>query len=214
MRCSADLDRARLSVALDIRHPLAYLALRPAIELGRDLGLQINWLPLAGQPLRRPTSPSPEDDRGIRHRRHRAQMIAREIAVYSEAQGSTLKEPYRDAPADAANLGWLWMRAQAPRSLEPFLEELFRRYWALELDAGDPGHVADVVSACGGDAAGFLAWAAAEGPLAAEGVAEELVGAGMIQAPAYLVRDEVFYGRQHLPLIRSLLGDRKGPTPI
>jgi 2-hydroxychromene-2-carboxylate isomerase len=214
MRFGAELDRLRLSVALDLRNPFAFLALRPAMELGRELHLQINWLPLSAQPLRSPSTPSAQDDRGVRHKRHRAYMIAREVAVYAEVQGLTVKEPYRDHPADAANLAWLWMRARAPQLLESFLEELFRRYWAVELDVGNVGEVAGAVSACGGDGASFLGWAAAEGPGVANGVAGELADAGVFQVPAYLVGDELFLGRQHLPMIRWLLEDRKGPVPI
>ncbi len=214
MRVEADLGRSTLSVALDLRHPFAYLALGPAIHLGRELGLAVNWLPLRGQPLRPPSEPRDDDDRSVLHRRHRARMIAREIAIYSEARGLTLAQPYRDAPAGAASRAWLWTRARSPDLLEPFLGELFRRYWALELDPAAPGAVAEVVGATGGDAPGFLAWADAEGAEADDRVAAQLAEAGIYQSPAYLVEDQVFYGRQHLPMIRWLLEGQKGPVPI
>lgn len=214
MSFAADLDRAVLTIALDVRQPLAYLALGPAIAFGRERGLRINWLPLTAPPLRPPSMPGPDDDRGVRHRRHRAHMIAREIAVYAQARGLTIREPYRDGPPDAAHRAWLWVRARAPGSLEPFLVELFRRYWALELDAGDVAAAAEAVDACGADAAGFLAWAASDGPAAARAVADALAGAGVFQAPAYLVKDQVFSGRQHLPMIRWLLDGGTGPVPI
>jgi 2-hydroxychromene-2-carboxylate isomerase len=214
MSVSAGLADATLTVALDIRHPLAYLALGPAIAFGREMGLAINWLPLAAEPLRPPSTEGPDDDRGIRHRRHRARMIAREIAVYAEAQGLTVKEPYRFGPADALDLAWLWMRANAPSSLEPFLVEAFRRYWALELDAGDAADVAKVVTASGADPDAFLEWAESRGPDAADHVAGELREAGVFTVPAYIVGDEVFYGRQHLAMIRWLLEGRTGPVPI
>ena len=43
---------------------------------------------------------------------------------------------------------------------------------------------------------------------------ERLVAAGLFNAPAYLVGEEVFFGRAHLPMIRWLLTDRAGPPPI
>ncbi len=141
-------------------------------------------------------------------------MIAREIAVYADAQGMTVRELYRDAPADSANLAWLWMRAQAPDSIEAFLVETFRRYWALELDAGDAIDVSRVVSDCGEDSDGFLEWAATKGPGTADRVATELTEAGVFSTPAYVVSDQVFHGRQHLPMIRWLLEGRAGPAPI
>lgn len=214
MTIGGDLAGSRLSVALDLRHPLAYLALRPAITLGREFQLNINWLPLTAPALRGPSAPGASDDRGVRHKRHRTHMLAREIAVYSEVQGLTIKEPYRDAPVDAANLGWLFMRAHAPELLEPFLEELFRRYWALELGAADTRDIAAVVSTCEADAEAFLRWAASEGAAVAEAIANELAKQGVFTSPAYLVDDQVFYGRQHLPMIRWLLDGQTGPAPI
>jgi len=211
---SAGLDRAQLTVVLDVRHPLAYLALNPAIAFGRERKLAINWLPRANEPLRPPTTPAPDDDRGIRHRRHRARMIAREIAVYAELQGLTVNEPYRAAPADAANWAWLFVREFSPESLEPFLGEVFRRYWELGLDAGDIAAVSEVVGACGGDGVQFSEWATRNGSRAAEAIARELAGAGVFNVPAYLVADQVFYGRQHLPMIRWLLDGENGPIPI
>ncbi len=214
MSVSADLASARLSVLLDIRHPLAYLALRPTRRFGQELGVEINWLPLASQPLNPPSAPGPDDDRSILHRRHRARMIAREIAVYADAQGLEIREPYRGGPADAAHLAWLWVRDRAPGSLPDFLEELFSRYWALELDASDRRAAAALVDDCGGDGARFLAWAESEGPAALERLGSELAEAGVLAGPAYLACGQVFRGRQHLPMIRWLLEGEQGPVPI
>ncbi len=217
MRFDADLSDARMTVVLDIRHPFAYLALGPTIGFGKHNDLQLNWLPLSAQTLRPPSIPPSSDaaeDRSIRHKRNRAQMIAREIAVYAEAQGLLVEEPYRDGPAAAIELAWLWIRAAAPGALEAFLEEAFARYWAKQLDAGSIEHAAALVAHCGFDADRFVAWAEHEGPGAAAAVSRQLAEAGIFQTPALLVADQVFYGRQHLPMVGWLLGGRRGPGPI
>jgi 2-hydroxychromene-2-carboxylate isomerase len=214
MSAPTGLADSGLRIALDLRHPLAYLALRPGIDFGRELAIGIDWLPLVGEALRAPSPPSPDDDRGILHRRHRAHMIAREIAVYAQAQGLTIREPYRSDSWRAANLAWLWVREQAPDSLPTFLEELFRRYWALDLDADDLSTVSGVLRTLELHPSGFGAWAVDEGPREAERVARDLREAGVHTAPAYLIGDEVFHGRQHLPMIRWILNGRTGPPPI
>jgi len=213
VKISAELDRAKLTVVLDIRHPFSYLALRPAIELGQETGVEINWLPLSSQTLRRPTGSSRDDDRGTRHKRRRAQMIAREIAVYAEARGLRIEEPYRDGPANAFNQAWLWVRSVAPDALESFLEQAFGRYWALDLEVDSVDDVATVVERCGLETAAFRAWAK-EASEAETSVSEQLAAAGVFQTPAYLVGEEVFFGRQHLPMIRWILEGRSGPVPI
>lgn len=118
MSFTADLEAARLTVLLDLRHPLAYLALAPARDLGRELGIAINWLPLATPTLRPPTLSASDEDRGTRHRRHRAQAIAREIEIYARQQDLLLSGYYRSGDAEAATRGWLWIRDRNPAQLD------------------------------------------------------------------------------------------------
>jgi 2-hydroxychromene-2-carboxylate isomerase len=207
------IDTARLTVLLDLRHPLAYLALHPAEALADSLGLEINWLPVVVPNLRPPTPPLGDDDRGLRHRRYRAEAIAREIEIYAQAQGLVLEDVYRDGDSGAACEGWLWLRAHRPDLLPRFLAELFRAYWSLELEASNREQVAALIDSLGADGAGFGA-ARAECAAASAEVANELGRRGLYQVPAFLVEDEVFYGRQHLPMLRWILEGRSGAIPI
>jgi 2-hydroxychromene-2-carboxylate isomerase len=211
---AADLGAARLSVLLDVRYPLAYLALQPTIAFAESLGIDVDWLPLSVPALNPPTEPREDDDRGVRHRRYRARAIAREIDVYAGAQGLMLRDYYRSGSAEAGNLGWLWVRQRHPERLQPYLVELFRAYWALELDVSSQEQIAALLDSLAAEGATFRDWSRDEGPAAAEELAEELRGRGLFQVPAYVVEDEVFYGRQHLPMIRWILTGRSGPVPI
>jgi hypothetical protein len=160
---SADIDRSELSVLLDIRHPAACLAFHPAVAFAESLGIDINWLPLTVPTLNPPTQPRPDDDRGTRHRRYRAQAIAREIETYAAAQGLVLRDWYRSGDAGAANLGWLWVRDRRPDRLPSYLAELLRAYWSLDLDPASAERVAVLVDAQHADGASFLDWCAADG---------------------------------------------------
>jgi len=205
------LGERTLSVLLDVRQPTAYLALHPARAFAEECGVSVDWLPIAVPPLKAPTEPAADDDRGVRHRRHRAHAIAREIEIYGGAQGLCLRELYRDPDPSAFHLAWLWLRERHEAHLLPFLTEAFRAYWALDLDPSKPGEVVPLLGAAG---AGFDAWCEREGPQAAEALAVALAERGVARAPAYLVEDEIFVGRQHLPMIRWILDGRVGPGPI
>jgi len=207
-------DEPRLRVVLDLRHPLCFLALGPTAALCAELGASVDWLPMSVPPLRPPTVPGPEDDRGTRHRRARALALAREIETYARAHGLVVRDWYRDGDVTAARLGWLWMRAVRADRLPRFLETLFRSYWAGEIDGSETGRISGLVAAAGGDEAAFLAWSAEAGPEHMEHVDGELRSLGVHQVPAYLTDGEVFYGRQHLPLIRWILDGRRGPPPV
>ncbi len=212
---------ARLTVLLDVRHPLAALALLPTLDWVAASKLDpirdVDWLPLSVPALKPPSPPGPpgsKNDRGVRHRRYRAQAIAREIESYGRAQGFLLHEPYRDGDAGAANRAWLWLRERQRHRLGDYLRALFRGYWSLELDPADEEQVAALVSETGADGQGFRDWSAADAERAAARVADGLRDRGLFQVPGYLVEDEVFYGRQHLPMIRWILEGREGPVPI
>ncbi len=214
---SVDGGSARVRVALDLRHPLAYLALGPARVLAEELGGAVDWLPLRVPSLRPPSEPAAGDDRGARHRRYRAQAIAREIETYAAVQEIVVRDFYREGGAgavgEAADQAWLWVRDRYPARLPDFLTELFRAYWAADLDPADPDVVAACVEEFGADGSGFRSWYGHAGRVAAEALAAELREFGLFQVPAFVVEDEVFYGRQHLPMIRWILGGRRGTAP-
>lgn len=213
MSAGSKLDEARLSVLLDLRSPHCHLALHPAAALGSELGIEINWLPLRVPPLAPPRAPGPDDDRGTRHRRYRAEAIAREIETYARVQALELRDPYRRPDPSAFELGWLWMRDRRPDDLFRYLDDAFRRYWALDLDPSSEAEIAAIVGEAG-DAAGFRTWCGGAGPGAAEALAGELRERGLFGVPGYLVEEEFFLGRQHLPMIRWILEGRQGPGPI
>ena len=213
------LDASPLTVLLDVRHPLCHLALAPTIAFGRERSLAINWLPVATRALRPPPPDSVGNERSVAHRRNRARMIAREIAVYAEAQGLEMVDYYRDAPAPAVHLGWMWVRAHgSDRALEAFMTESFRAYWSGELDGSDLAAVTRIVGLCvegeGLDATAFGAWAAGEGPDVIAAAASELETRGLAGAPLYAAAGQIFLGRQHLPMIGWLLDGEQGPGPI
>ena len=165
-------------------------------------------------PLTAPTTPGRDDDRGVRHRRARARAIAREIETYAANESLVLRDYYRTPDPAAVNLGWLWVRDREPQQLQSFLTEAFRAYWACELDPSDESAVASLIASVDGDASEFRAWCADDGPATAALLDEELRERGLISVPTYLVEDEIFLGRQHLPMIRWILEGRPGSGPI
>jgi 2-hydroxychromene-2-carboxylate isomerase len=59
-----------------------------------------------------------------------------------------------------------------------------------------------------------VAYVADDGPHELESVHVELAGAGVWNAPAYLVGGELFIGRQHLPMVEWLARGRPDAPPI
>ncbi len=217
----ARIDTSRLTVVLDIRQTQACLALGPAIEFGRSHEVEINWLPTCVAPLKPPSPARPDDDRSIRHRRARAQAIAREIDTYAAAQGLVMRGYYRGPDPAPLYRAWLWVREHRPGILLEFIRRAFKHYWAEELDISDEAAVcalaAEVSAAVqrGSDRAALFpdGWIGTA-QRAFESVSRELDVRGIQSAPCYLIGDEIFLGRQHLPMIGWILDGRAGPGPI
>jgi 2-hydroxychromene-2-carboxylate isomerase len=77
----------------------------------------------------------------------------------------------------------------------------------------DEDVVAALIAESGGDAAGFSAFLAGEGRREHDALQAQLHGAGVFGVPSYVIDGEVFFGREHLPAVRWMLGGRRGPAP-
>ena len=166
-------------------------------------------------PALRPPPEAPVDaDRSVLHRRHRAHALAREIAVYGEAQGLVLRNIYREPDPQAFVLAWLWLWQREDPRLADFLEHSFREYWAERFDPASLEQAEEMLGVAAKSAQGFRAWAAGEGDALRRDVAEGLRERGIFAVPGYFVEGEYFSGRQHLPMIRFVLEGRQGRGPI
>jgi 2-hydroxychromene-2-carboxylate isomerase len=202
--------RAGLRVAVDIRHPQAWLAWDPTRRLMRELGLAVTWLPFEAPPPERPAEPAADAPRGIRHRYYRSRQLEREFRCYAAAQGLDAAGLYRPGTARAAHAGLLWASRHDAGAVEPYLDAVLRGWWSRHLDGDDPGAVADILESCGVQASGFPEWAAHEAHATLDTIRRELAEAGVLQVPAYVLGGEAFHGRQHLPVLRRLLVRQQG----
>lgn len=200
-----------LTVAIDIKSPECYLALAPTRALARECGVDIDWLPVVTSPPR----PAPDgDDRSARHKRHRVAYRAMDLARYARAAGLTILEPDRAPDSTLAGMAMLAAKAQSDRALEAFLDRAFERYWKAELDLEDR----DALQAILGEVGAPQPFDEADAPGAPQAefaaLQASLAATGIFNAPTYLVEDEIFLGRAHLPMIRWILDGRVGPGPI
>ena len=208
-----------LIVYIDFKSPYAFIAVAPTYELAEELGIAIDWRPLT---LDIPSfaGSAKLDDKG---------KVA--VAERSPSQWSFVKYAYMDARRYAAlrgrtvrgtikiwdttlpGMGLLWAKAQSESILRRYIELFYDRFWKRELDAEDVAVVEDVLREVGADVTGFRAHVS--GPARAEYLAwqEQIFDAGVFGVPGYVVEGEYYWGREHLPRIRWILGGRRGSAP-
>lgn len=185
-----------LTLYIDFKSAGAYLALKPTLALADKHGLTIDWR--AFKTIERDVPKLGEQETvGESHRRVRA-ASQRALAIkYAAHQGIDLRYPDPLGETDLA-LGTL---AQLQGDRLPFIKAAFEAYWTDHADLNDAAVVSDLIARSGASLSGDLASA----PAALAKAQEEAEDAGIVGAPAYVIAEQIFVGREHLPWIEELI---------
>ena len=196
-----------IEFAFDFASSASLLALKPTLVLADELGVDIAFHPFPTDAPRGAPTPSATESVAERHARVRAEYHAKDFARYAKVQGIEVNRAPAGADSKLASIACLQARRQGVA--KAFVERLFHDFWAGRLNIEDRDAVADVLAEVGGGA--FEAE-----QLEAEYDAERqaLAERGVHAVPTFLAADQLFIGRQHLPMIRWLLSGEKGPGPL
>ena len=197
-----------IGFAFDYISTASLLAFAPTCALADELGVPIEWLPVPGN-ARPAAAGARRADESVseRHGRVRAEYVAMDVARYARWQGIEINRDANGVDPGLACAGGLW--ADRHGVARAYHQKVFTEFWAGGLDIEDGAtlrSVLDGLGAPGFDDEGF------EAPLAAHKASVE--GRGVHTLPTYLVEEQVFVGRAHLPMIRWLLQGRDGPGPL
>src|SRR5262245_16935183 len=204
---------AVFTVCIDFKNPKAYLAIAPTFALEDELNISFDWQPVRVSPLTRPAPARDDDDRGTQHRRLRAQYHEREHRRYAAQYGLSLGDLYRNPDVTVAGIGLLWCHSQSRSIARRYSNARFTRDGAEQLDLADAAAIGAVLRDVGANVTGWDAYVATNGRADLDDVQQRLSTA-VFDVPAYLVEGDVFFGRQHLPMIRWILSGRIGTPPL
>ena len=196
---SALLMRAMLDIYIDFKSPAAYLALQPTRALLQEENITARWHPFRVRERDVPQIAEHETV-GDTHRRVRAASRRKIFLHYAAVQGIEMNFPAERRPTDLA-LGALAL-IDGPQL--PFIEACFVAYWRDNADLDDEAVVAELIAQSGVTLNGDLSQARAALEAALD-AAEEI---GAVDVPGYLVKEQMFVGREHLPWVRQLLPAR------
>ena len=184
-----------LTVFLDFKSPGAYLAMSPTLALVERLSLEVDWKPFRVIERDIPKL-GKEETVGESHRRVRAESQRRLAVKYAAHQGIDLKFPETPGVTDLA-LGVLSAIEDARLA---YIQAAFEAYWQSHSDLDDPTVVKSILDKSGASLAIDLEDARA----LLETAQDQAEEAGIVGAPAYVISDQTFVGREHLPWIEEL----------
>lgn len=204
-----------ITVLFDFKNPQSYLALAPTLTLISDADTIADWQPLVTAPLAQAVEPDADSERGVWHRWHRARYRIMDLRRYAEAQGlpaTCFADDRLFSGREGRVAAAAWWQHRTHRDALALLKALSHAAWHEALDLDDVAQVGAAVASVLGNDGGF-----AEDPdtaMAALAVQQEALAArGLFDVPGYVVGEEVFYGRQHLPMVRWHLDGAAGTAP-
>ena len=117
-----------------------------------------------------------------------------------------IRGPQKIWDSTLAACGLLYAKRQGVAVLRQYHDITFARFWKRELDIEDPSVITAVLAEAGAETAGFAAYAAGEGPREVDRLSRAAEETGIFGVPTFVVDGEQFWGSEHLPDIREMLG--------
>lgn len=202
----------RVTVYIDYKSPYAYLAVEPTWTLARDYKVALEWLPYTldipdflgsakvnnqGEVLAEDRSP---------HQWRRVRYSYMDARRYANLRDLTIRGPQKIWNSSLASIGLLY--AQKQGKFRDYNSKVYERFWRRELDIEDPSVIKSVLGEANVDITNFDDFVADEGRLLHDQVRTEAEKKGVFGVPTYVLDDEIFWGREHLPLIRLRLSEK------
>src|SRR5262245_8155085 len=210
---------APLIVYIDIKSPYAYLAKDPTYALADELGIEVDWRPLT---LDIPSylGSARLDDKGkvVESKRTPQQWTGvryayRDAKRYASLKNIRLLGTTKIWDSSLAGIAMTWAKTQGRDVLRSYLDRTYERFWKRELDIEQLTVVTEILREAGATVAGFADYATGPGRREHDATQLTIFDAGIFGVPSFIVNRELFWGREHLPMVRWLLTDKRGPAP-
>jgi 2-hydroxychromene-2-carboxylate isomerase len=209
---------ARLVAYIDLKSPYAYIAIDPTRDLCRKHEVEIDWRPFTldipsylGSAKLAKDGKTVESAQRTNEQWSGVRYAYRDARRYGRLTGKHIRGTVKIWDSSLAGIAMLWAKRQG--AFDRFVDEAYPPFWRRELDIEDVSVLEGVLSTAGIDVVGFRDWAGGEGRRLQDQMNEEAFDAGVYGVPTYLVEDEMWFGREHLPRIEWILLGREGQAP-
>ncbi len=182
-----------LDVYIDFKSPASWLAIGPTRAMSTELDIGLRWLPFDSRQYAL-AEEKPGETRRETHFRIREYERRRVHLHYASVRGVEMSFPSSPGSTRRALAAMLALGKEC----DAFLDAAFLAYWRDHADLDDEGVVDDLLKECGVTNL-TISMSALDRAL------DEADQRDVIDAPTYLLGEERFLGREHLPLLRERL---------
>jgi len=195
----------------DFKSPYAFLAKDPTWALAAETGIEIDWRPYtldvpsylgdavigeSGEVLSQDRTP---------HQWRRVRYMFMDAKRRAKWQNMTLRSTTRIYDSSRAAIGLLWAKQQDPLVLQGYIDTVFTRFWRRELDLENVAALTSVLEEAGADVRDFADYLAGEGRAEHDRTRAEAEEMGVFGCPTFVLDGELFWGNEHISLIRERL---------
>jgi len=188
--------REEIKLYFDYKSPFAYLAVEPALALPSRYRVDLRWMPFQLR-IKGKGQRSVYSEWKVRY----SYMDARRHA--NRRGGFTIRGPRKVYDSTPGLIGALF--AQRHGFFPAYTREVFRRFFEHRLELDEAQEIAALVGELEGDPDAYLEWQAGEGSAALEACIEEAHQDNVFGVPIFVLRDELFWGHDRIPLLEERL---------
>ena len=195
----------------DYKSPYAYLAKDPTYELARDLGVRVEWQPyILDIPSALGSARLDEAGRVVEEQRNphqwrRVRYSYMDCRRQARKRGLVIRGTQKIWDSTLALAGMLYAQGAGDAAFRRYHDAVFERFWKRELDIEDLRVISTVLDEAGADGGGFADYAEIGRARVAE-ISRAAEETGVFGVPSFMVDGELFWGNEHLPDIRAMLG--------
>ncbi len=190
----------------DVSSPWTYLAFHNIQPMAAELGARIRWRPFMVGGVFNTVNPSVYESRRAPVPAKQA-YLGKSLADWARWSGVRLgRFPPSVFPVNSVKVMRACLVLDAQGRLPAFAREAFEAYWSDDQDIAQDAVVRTLCARAGVDADTLLA-AIAEQAVKDQLRAntEELIARGGFGTPTIFVGDDMYFGNDHLPLVRAAL---------
>lgn len=200
-----------IEIYIDFKSPYAYLAIESSIKFAKHNKLEINWLPFVLEIPDFLGSAKVDDQRNIiennrnPHQWRRVKYSYMDCRRYANIRDITIRGPQKIWDTQLISIALLWTKNNHYELTELFIKYVFEKFWKRELDIEDNNVITNVLKHIGISTNGFKEWSINGGKKELEVIIEKGHEKGVFGVPSYYFDNELFWGREHLPMIEAII---------
>ena len=219
MKFSATTSDAKLIVYIDFKSPYAFISIQPCIELEDKLSMQFDWRPLT---LDIPSflGSAKLDKKGKVSKSRRSadqwewvKYAYRDARRYAALNNLTLRGTEKIWDSSLASIGLMWAKTQSHKVLTNYIKLVYEPFWKRDLDIENASVIHEKLVQAGAETTGFTDYLVGQGRADHDRDQMDIFDAGIFGVPSFVIEEEIFFGREHLPRIEWILSGRKGKPP-